>query len=158
MIEIRQLLSFCVASLLITGCATIFGSGPQAINMKSEPQGAAYQYGPYSGKTPDTVQASRAELAHTATFALAGYESKTVPVETGIQGVTWVDVLFWPGFIVDFVTGNAYKVNTPDVTASLTPVAGAVPVAQPAPAQLAPAQLAPAQLAPAMALPATKPL
>jgi hypothetical protein len=124
-----KLSAILAALLLLNGCATVFSSSPQTLNLKSEPLGATYQYGPYSGKTPDTIQASRAELAHTATFTLAGYESKTVPVETGVQGVTWVDILLWPGFIVDFVTGNAYKVNTPDVMATLTPMAGTVPAA-----------------------------
>jgi hypothetical protein len=136
--------------LTLSGCATVFSSGPQTLNLKSEPPGATYQYGPYSGKTPDTVQASRAELAHVTTFTLAGYESKTVGVETSVQGVTWVDVLFWPGFIVDFVTGNAYKVNTPDVTATLTPIAPTLapavqiqPTPPPAPFPVPVAALAP---------------
>ena len=138
--KLGRALSLSVAALMVTGCATVFSSGPQTISLKSEPSGASYQYGPYSGKTPDTIQASRADLAHTATFTYTRYESKTVPVETGIQGLTWVDVLFWPGFIVDFATGNAYKVNTPDINASLTPIAGS------------------AQLAPAATTPAAKPL
>src|SRR5713226_4787721 len=84
-----------------TGCATIFGGHTQTMTMKSDPPGATYQYGPYSGKTPTTFEAARGDLAHVATFKLAGYEEKTVPVQTGVQGVTWVNVLFWPGLIVD---------------------------------------------------------
>ncbi|MGH8012367.1 MAG: hypothetical protein ACREQ4_07705 [Candidatus Binataceae bacterium] len=112
-----------LAAMMLSGCATIFSGGPQSLDLTSTPPGATYQYGPYTGKTPDTLQASRGSLAHVATFQLAGYESKTVPVEMGVQGVTWVDILFWPGFIVDFVTGNAYKVTTPNIAATLTPVA-----------------------------------
>lgn len=93
-------------------------------------------------------------MAHAAVFTLAGYQQQTVPVETGIQGVTWVDILFWPGFIVDFASGNAYKVSSPDLTANLTPIvvtttpavqtvpSTAVVTVQPAPASI-PVQIAP---------------
>src|SRR5712692_1897743 len=110
----------------LTGCATIFAGGPQSVTLKSDPTGATYQYGPYSGRTPDTIQASRQELAHTATFKLAGYEDKTVPVQTGIQGVTWLDILFWPGFLVDFLNGSANRLETPVVAATLSPLTNAV--------------------------------
>jgi hypothetical protein len=127
-LKLNLVLTFLVG---LTGCATIFGGGPQTINLTSDPPGAAYQYGVYSGKTPATLQASRAELAHIASFKLAGYEQQTVAVDTGIQGVTWVDILFWPGFIIDFATGNAYKVNNPDLTATLTPIVTTVAVTMP---------------------------
>ena len=44
------------------------------------------------------------------------------PCSPGIQGVTWWNILFWPGFIVDFVTGNAYKLETPEINGKLEPV------------------------------------
>jgi len=153
-----RLLAFFLATPMGMGCATIFSSGPQSVTFNSEPAGATYQYGAYSVKTPATVEASRADLAHVATFSLPGYENATVPVETGVQGVTWVDVLFWPGFIVDFMTGNAYKVNTPVVTATLNPInppAAAAPAAA-APAAAAPAAAAPAAITPPAALPAAR--
>ena len=121
------LLATILTPPLFASCATIFSGGPQSLTLNSEPSGATYQYGPYTGKTPATVQASRSDLAHIATFSLPGYEPSTVPVETGVQGVTWVDVLFWPGFIVDFVTGNAYKVTTPTISATLIPLTAPAP-------------------------------
>jgi len=125
----RQLACFSLAIALsftasmLTGCATLFSGGPQPINVTSDPPGATYQYGIYNGKTPETIQASRGELSHVATFTLAGYEPKTVPVETGIQGSTWWDILFAIGFAVDFASGNAYKVVDPNISATLTPIA-----------------------------------
>lgn len=119
-----DLFRIAISTVLITtsiSCATVFSSGPQTMTLNSDPPGATYQYGPYQGKTPATLEASRGDLAHVATFSKPGYETQTLPVETGVQGVTWVDVLFWPGFIVDFVTGNAYKVTTPTLNAELTP-------------------------------------
>jgi hypothetical protein len=118
-VVVVRCLSLLILSLL-TGCATIFSGEPQSLTLNSDPSGARYQYGPYAGQTPDTIAAARDSLAHVAVFKLAGYEEKTVPVQTGIQGVTWVNILFWPGFIVDFATGNAYKVETPVINATLT--------------------------------------
>lgn len=104
---------------MLSSCATMFSNKPQTVTIKSEPAGAVYQFGPYSGHTPDTIQASRKELAHTVKFTKVGYEDKTVAVATGIQGVTWVNLLFWPGFIIDFCTGNAHKLETAEITTNL---------------------------------------
>lgn len=133
---LRGLGCICLSFGLIlsaSGCATLFSNGTEEIKVDTQPPGAAYQYGIYNGKTPDTIHASRAELAHVITFNLPGYETKTVPVETGIQGVTWWDILFAIGFAVDFASGNAYKVVNPDISATLTPIASATaPPAAPA--------------------------
>jgi hypothetical protein len=106
------------------GCATLFASGPQEVTLNSNPAGATYRYGPFSGKTPATIEVPRKALASFATFSLQGYETTTVPVVTGIQGSTWWDILFPIGFVVDFVTGNANKVEIPTITADLTAKAG----------------------------------
>lgn len=112
---------------LLSGCATIFSSSPDTLTLESEPPGASYQYGPYQGKTPDTIPVSRKVVAgsQVVTFQMRGYETRTMPVETGVQGVTWLDILVWPGFIVDFATGNAYKIEQPVVKAMLTPTTAA---------------------------------
>jgi len=113
-------------------CATIFTSSSQSIQVSSQPTGASYQYGVYSGKTPDTINASRGELVHVITFSAPGYETKTVPVETAIQGATWWDILFPIGFAVDFASGNAYKVVNNDIGVTLSPTASAASPAPPA--------------------------
>ncbi len=111
-------------SMTVSGCATLFGGGPQEITLNSTPAGATYQYGPFSGKTPASIEVPRKSLASFASFSLPGYENQTVPVVTGIQGVTWWDLLFPMGFVIDFVTGNANTVETPTITANLSPRAG----------------------------------
>lgn len=68
--------------------------------------------------------------ADSVSFSLPGYETKTMPVDTRIQGVTWLDILFWPGFIVDFLSGNAYALATPTVSADLNPASPAAPAPQ----------------------------
>ena len=109
------------------GCATIFTSSTQSVTVNSDPSGANYQYGPFNGTTPAQIEVPKKALASFATFSKLGYQTTTVPVVTGIQGATWWDILFWPGFIIDFVTGNATKLETPVITATLTPTPGAAP-------------------------------
>jgi hypothetical protein len=102
----------------------MFSSGPETLTLQSTPPGASYQYGTFSGKTPDSISVPRAAIskADSVSFSLPGYETKTMPVDTRIQGVTWLDILFWPGFIVDFMSGNAYALATPTVSTNLNPV------------------------------------
>ena len=106
-------------SLVVSGCATIFSSDPEIINVTSDPPGAKFQYGPFSGTTPSSITVPRKALGSFATFRKEGYEEKTVPVVTGTQGVIWWGILFWPSLIIDFVTGNAYKLDPPLINAVL---------------------------------------
>lgn len=117
----KALMFIAFLSLVSSGCATIFSNEPESINVTSEPDGARFQYGPFSGTTPATVIVPRKALSSYATFRKDGYEEKTVPVITGTQGVVWWGVLFWPALIVDFVTGNAYKLDPPFISATLDP-------------------------------------
>jgi len=51
-----------------------------------------------------------------------GYEEKTVPVLTTTQGIIWWGILFWPSLVIDFVTGNAYDLDPPQIHVVLDPV------------------------------------
>jgi hypothetical protein len=111
------------AAMLNSSCATLFSSDSSVVQLNSNPLGATYTYGPFSGKTPDSIAVPKKEITGYATFAMNGYESRTVPVPTGITGVFWVNILFWPGMIVDVVTGDYQTIKVPTITADLTPVA-----------------------------------
>jgi len=106
-------------SLTLSGCATLFTSDSEVINVTSEPPGARFQYGPYTGTTPASIAVPRRALASYCNFRKEGYEEKTVPVVTGIQGVTWIGVLFPLALIIDFVTGAAYELEPPLIQTTL---------------------------------------
>ena len=108
-------------SLVVSGCATIFSSDPEVISVNSDPTGAKFQYGAFTGTTPASIAVPRKALTSFATFRKEGYEEKTVPVITGTQGVIWWGILFWPSLIIDFVTGNAYKLDPPLINVTLDP-------------------------------------
>ncbi|MBE3602834.1 hypothetical protein IMX07_04265 [bacterium] len=111
------------------GCATIFTSSTEHVTVNSDPSGANFQYGPFNGTTPAQIEVPKKALASFATFSKPGYQTTTVPVVTGIQGATWWDILFPIGFVIDFVSGNANKLETPVITATLTPNPGTPPAA-----------------------------
>lgn len=117
----KALLIIAFLSLASSGCATLWSSEPETINVTSEPAGARFQYGAFSGTTPTTIVVPRKALTNFATFRKEGYEEKTVAVVTGTQGVIWWGILFWPSLIIDFVTGNAYKLDPPLISATLDP-------------------------------------
>lgn len=115
------LLGICLSLIVHTGCATIFTSDTDTLTIDSEPASATYQCGPYSGRTPATIQVPRKAIPTFCIFRKEGFEERSLPVTSGIQGVTWIDILLWPTLIVDFATGNAYKVEPPLVKAFLDP-------------------------------------
>lgn len=112
-------LCLVVLCVLLGGCATLFSSGPESINVKSDPPGARFQYGLFTGTTPTTILVPRKALAKYATFRMDGYEEKTVPVMTGFQGVALWGLLFWPFFFIDCLTGSAYNLDPPEINTSL---------------------------------------
>lgn len=121
-------------SLGISSCATIFTSSSESVTLNSDPPGANYQYGAFTGKTPATIMVPRGALTDWAIFSMPGYRNSTVPVSKGIQGATWFNILFPLGFVIDFASGNAYSLKPSVIygtlereTAAATPAPLAIP-------------------------------
>lgn len=99
-------LLLCV-SVICSGCATIFTSDSQNITFGSEPEGANIKVGPYECITPCAI-----EIPKGKNFTIeASYDGqkKVVPLTTKMAGSTLINILFWPGFIIDALTGNIKK-------------------------------------------------
>ena len=95
------------ASLLTQGCCSIFTSGAQTVSVNSVPPGAKVQVGPHTGTTPYSVSLPRGK-DYVITATLEGTQ-KTQNLNRTIEGVYWVNILFWPGLIIDMATGKMYK-------------------------------------------------
>src|SRR5262249_39975874 len=102
----RSMVAAMVALFFGTGCATLFSSSTVPVQVTSEPLGAQYQLGPFSGKTPDSIAVPKKAIPDFATFEMAGYERRKVRVGAWITGFFWLDILFWPGIIVDMGDGR----------------------------------------------------
>ena len=105
-------------SLLTQGCCSVWTRGPQPVAVKSLPPGAEVQIGPHSGTAPYRVLLPRGKN-YVITAELGG-QTKTLKLRKNIERVYWANILFLPGFIIDFATEKMFnyepKVYTFDFT------------------------------------------
>lgn len=99
--------------ITLTGCASIAGDNTRAIKVTSKPSGAAvYVDNQQHGVTPTTVTLPNDIYGgKTVSVKKSGYQEQAKTVNTKFQPIAMLDVLFWPSFIVDGVTGNIVKVD-----------------------------------------------
>lgn len=93
--------------IIASGCATIFTDDSQNITFDSEPEGARIKIGPYTGITPCALLIPKGK--NFAIEASYGAKKQVQPLTTKMAGSTLINILFWPGFIVDAMTGNIKK-------------------------------------------------
>jgi len=89
------------------GCCSVFTSGKQTISIDSKPEGATVKMGPYKGTTPVTFVVPKGkEYVIQATL---GDKTETATLERGIHGAYWINILVWPGLLIDLGTGKMWK-------------------------------------------------
>ena len=117
----------------LAGCATIVGGGPsQSVTLNSTPQGAAFTIKSSSGlqmaagNAPQTLRLPR-KNEYQVDFTVPGYQPQSVAITKGTNGWIWGNlVIGWiVGFIVDFATGSAYKLEPSQIQIALVKVADA---------------------------------
>ncbi|MHC4121064.1 MAG: PEGA domain-containing protein [Planctomycetota bacterium] len=94
-------------SLLTQGCCSIFTSGPQTVSVDSDPPGAKVAIGPYTGTTPYNVSLPRGKTY--VVQATVNGKTKKLNLEKKIEPIYWVNILFFPGLIVDLATGKMWR-------------------------------------------------
>jgi hypothetical protein len=110
-----------LGSLFITlsACATIVGGGTsQGVAISSDPSGATYLIKSSSGmqmatgRTPQTIKLPR-KNEYQIEFSVPGYRSQSIALTKGVNGWVFGNFVFgWiPGFIIDFATGSASKLE-----------------------------------------------
>lgn len=110
-----------LGTIILTGCATIFSGTSQTINVKvvdtsnqqllsdvscvvSDGNGVSHSI----LSNPSAINVSKGSGAIRIDCKKAGYRQLNMSVGDSFNALTVVNVLFWPGFIVDAVSG-AYK-------------------------------------------------
>lgn len=109
--------------LLTTSCATIIASGPDAVPVNSEPEGARVLLdGQAVGRTPLTASLSR-KCEGVLTFQLDGYETRVVDLDKVVNGWIFGNIIFGGliGIAVDLITSNQGKYSTSPVFVELVP-------------------------------------
>ena len=107
----RRIILVLTCILLAGGCATIFSGTDEDITFDSEPSGATVRIdGIVVGTTPTTVEVDRPGFEdQDITLELEGYEDRRFELDKEFNTVSILNILFWPGFIVDALTGAIYK-------------------------------------------------
>jgi hypothetical protein len=115
------------SSVALSGCATLLGGGSnQAVTIEATPSEARYAIKSSSGiqmsagDVPTSVRLPR-KNEYQIDISLDGYETRTVAITRGTNGWIWGNLVFgWiVGFIVDFATGSAYKLEPELVNVTL---------------------------------------
>lgn len=97
----------------LAGCASIAGDNTRQVHVNSMPQGATiYVDNQAQGVTPAVVTLpSYIYGGKNVTLRKRGYQDASMMVNTSFQPIAILDILFWPTFIVDAVTGNIVKID-----------------------------------------------
>ncbi|MEL7367916.1 MAG: hypothetical protein AAFN74_03315, partial [Myxococcota bacterium] len=95
--------------LPLTACASIFSGSSQDVQVNVRPLDADV-FVDGQQVLPGVVELKRSGH-HSIEVTKDGYVPQTMKLERGVNGVTWVNLLFWPGFIVDLITGAFHDIN-----------------------------------------------
>lgn len=99
-----------------SGCATIFGDSKDLIIIhSSDPQADISVDGNVLGKGSAQHSVSRGDRV-TITASKRGCSPRSVRTERELIGAFWLNLLFWPGFIVDAATGKLHKTDPTSYT------------------------------------------
>lgn len=114
-------------ALATSACATIVGGGTkQSVGISSEPSGASFTVKSSSGlqmavgKTPQTILLPR-KNEYQIEFSVPGYRTQSMALTKGLNGWVFGNLIIgWiPGFIIDFATGSANKLEPSQVQIAL---------------------------------------
>ena len=104
-------------AVFLSGCATIFNGGNQNIHL-SAPDNKQVKVvvsnagNQYERVLPSTIIAVHDMDSVSIMVKGAGYRDAIYVVPKSITPSFWVNVLFWPGFLLDLATGNMWKYPT----------------------------------------------
>ena len=118
----KNILVLSALAVSLSGCATIFTGSTDNLTFKSIPDGAKVEVNGNSiGRTPISSPIKRSLTPPQVQLKLDGYESKNITLQNGFNGVSILNIFFWPGFIVDAATGTLMKYDVVNYETELDP-------------------------------------
>lgn len=122
--KIIKLISICATISILAGCASIAGDNTRKVSVASKPAGATiYVDNQQYGVTPSVITLpSYIYGGKNVMLKKKGYRDESMMVNTKFQPIAILDILLWPTFIVDAVTGDLVKIDPAnrDLKATLT--------------------------------------
>lgn len=120
----KQMMTVALTALLmgLTGCSTMFGDNDRLVHVNSVPKGAQVKVNNQvtADTTPTQVVVKDMFSPTTITVAKKGCKSQTTVIEPEFQKIGLLNILIFPGFIVDAITGDMMKVPDHQKTLDLT--------------------------------------
>jgi PEGA domain len=107
--------------LCSSGCATIFHGSNQNVTLESEPSGANVRVGPYKGITPYTISMPKGK-DYPIEYSKDEYQSASTALQKSFDGIGALNILFFPGFIIDLATGAMFRYDPDRYHETLMPV------------------------------------
>jgi len=116
-----------LASVLLAGCATLFGGGPQQkVSFSADQPKASFlikdQAGNvvFDGQDPGTILLAK-KNTYTVQVSLDGYAKQTLMISQGINGWFWGNLCLGGvvGMGIDFVTGSMWDLRPSKVAVKL---------------------------------------
>jgi PEGA domain len=111
-----------IASVTLSSCATILKGPRQTVFITSEPSGAKVEInGVNYGVTPTEVSLKKGFDGQTISLSKEGYEKKYVRPEINFDAISVVNVFFWPGFVIDALSGAMMRYSNRGINVNLDP-------------------------------------
>ena len=106
------------ALILITlsGCASMFSDNADKVTIRSNDADAKILVNGNEVGQGSAVYSLQRGKSAILTATKSGCSDRSVPTEQAIDGMFWLNILVWPGAIVDVATGAIHKADPTDYT------------------------------------------
>ena len=115
----KKILLLVLSAMLLSSCCTLFTPSKQAITFNGENGIKIYDDGVKIAEIKDNNSTSvyiKKELSSKYLIAKKeGYRPTPLKLDTKFNSVAVINILFWPGFVVDAATGQMCKWDTTNI-------------------------------------------
>ena len=115
----KKILLFVLPAMMLSSCCTLFTPSKQAITFNGENGIKIYDDGVKIAEIKDNnTRSVRIKKELSSKYLIAkkeGYRPTPLKLDTKFNSVAVINILFWPGFVVDAATGQMCKWDTTNI-------------------------------------------
>jgi hypothetical protein len=112
--KITNLIGILLSLAMLSSCATIFGDNSDKITIHSKyPDAAILVNGNQVGTGSAVYDLPRGKTA-VLTATKSGCSDISMSTDQTLAGITFVNLIFWPGYLIDAASGAIHKAGTLD--------------------------------------------
>ena len=104
----------------LTGCATLTSGPMKRVTINSQPSGAVVRTENGDTKSTPTIMRFPGYKNQIISIEKEGYEPQSLILTKRFQARFWCNLLFWPGAVVDIMTGSAWRLEPKELNINLT--------------------------------------